>query len=175
MPRVQFLMVLNTQLYVLITSCRWCDIPQGEQPESKSSAHQWLKRWYEDGTLEKLTGRLLAMAEDKGLINWQCGAVDGSFSPRNWWWWRSQLGLPKGILIHRIIDGVWDASGGNYYPCQGWWETASPTNAEPKRSNPWVERCNILVKNFEITLANATAKLNQSFISLMIKRLTTSF
>ena len=41
MPHVPFLMVLNTQLYVLITGCRWCDIPPGEQWASKSSAHRW--------------------------------------------------------------------------------------------------------------------------------------
>ena len=47
-----------------------------------------LKRWYEDGTFEHLQARILAMpaagyayADDKGLINWNFGAVDGSFSP----------------------------------------------------------------------------------------------
>ena len=40
MPRVAFRNVLNTQLYVLITGCRWCDIPRGEQWASKSAAHQ---------------------------------------------------------------------------------------------------------------------------------------
>ena len=86
MPHVPFRKVLNTQLYVLITGCRWCDIPQGEQWASKSSGHRWLKRWYEDGTLEKLKGRILAMAEEKGIIDWKYGAVDGSFSP--WEGWR---------------------------------------------------------------------------------------
>ncbi|MUL39571.1 transposase [Gloeocapsopsis dulcis] len=86
MPHVPFRKVLNTQLYVLITGCRWCDIPRGEQWASKRSAHRWLKRWYEDGTLEKLKQRLLAMAEEKGMINWEYGAVDGSFSP--WQRWR---------------------------------------------------------------------------------------
>jgi transposase len=38
MPHVPFRQVLNTQLYVLITGCRWCDIPRGEQWASKSSA-----------------------------------------------------------------------------------------------------------------------------------------
>jgi hypothetical protein len=42
---------------------------------------RWLKRWYEDGTLEQLKGRILALAEEKGMINWTYGAVDGSFSP----------------------------------------------------------------------------------------------
>ena len=38
-------------------------------------------------------------------------------------------------------------------------------------SNAWMERCKSLVKNFERTLANATAKVNLCFIRLMLKRL----
>nr|WP_263983812.1 transposase [Nostoc flagelliforme] len=34
-----------------------------------------------------------------------------------------------------------------------------------------MERCKILVKNFERTLANATAKVNLCLIRLMVKRL----
>ena len=63
MPHAPFRKVLNPQLYVLITGCRWCDVPQGEQWASKSSAHRQLKRWYEDGTLEKLKRRILALKE----------------------------------------------------------------------------------------------------------------
>ena len=40
-----------------------------------------------------------------------------------------------------------------------------------ERSNAWMERCKILVKNHERTLANATTKLNMSFVRLMLKRL----
>lgn len=40
-----------------------------------------------------------------------------------------------------------------------------------ERSNAWMERCKILVKNYERVLANATAKLNLCFVRLMIKRL----
>ena len=40
-----------------------------------------------------------------------------------------------------------------------------------ERSNAWMERCKSLVKNFERTLVNATAKLNLCFIRLMLKRL----
>ncbi|MEG5055002.1 transposase [Microcoleus sp. B13-B6] len=43
-----------------------------------------------------------------------------------------------------------------------------------ERSNYWIERCKILVKNFEITLGNATAKINLCFIRLMVKRLAAS-
>jgi len=43
-----------------------------------------------------------------------------------------------------------------------------------ERSNAWMERCKILVKNHERTLANATTKLNLCFVRLMVKRLATS-
>lgn len=46
-----------------------------------------------------------------------------------------------------------------------------PTRWVIERSNAWVERCKILVKNFERTLFNATAKLNLCFIRLMLKRI----
>ena len=81
MPRTPFRYVLNTLLYILITGCRWCDVPQGKQWASKSSAHRWLKRWQEDGTFEHLQSRILAIADSQGLINWNYGAIDGSFSP----------------------------------------------------------------------------------------------
>jgi transposase len=41
-----------------------------------------------------------------------------------------------------------------------------------ERSNAWVERCKILVKNYERTLENATTKMNLCFVRLMIKRLS---
>ena len=42
MPHAPFRHVLNTLMYVLITGCRWCDVPKGEIWASKSSAHRWL-------------------------------------------------------------------------------------------------------------------------------------
>ena len=39
-----------------------------------------------------------------------------------------------------------------------------------ERSNSWMERCKSLVKNFERTLNNATAKINLCFIRLLLKR-----
>jgi Transposase DDE domain len=40
-----------------------------------------------------------------------------------------------------------------------------------ERSNAWMERCKILVKNFERTLSNAKAKIDLCFVRLMVKRL----
>lgn len=51
MPHSPFRYVLNTLLYILITGCRWCDIPKGEIWASKSAGHRWLKRWQSDETL----------------------------------------------------------------------------------------------------------------------------
>lgn len=86
MPHAPFRFVINTLLYLLITGCRWCDVPQGPPWASKSSAHRWLQRWYQDGTLELLEQRILNIAQERGLIRWEYGAVDGSFSP--WQGWR---------------------------------------------------------------------------------------
>jgi len=82
MPHVPFRCVLNTLLYILITGCRWCDVPEGVQWASKSSAHRWLKRWEKDGTYDRLKAGILGIADENGLISWESGAVDGSFSPR---------------------------------------------------------------------------------------------
>ena len=86
MPHTPFRKVVNTLLYVLITGCRWCDLPRGPQWASKSAAHRWLQRWQTDGTLAAMQARVLGLAEEHGLIQWQYGAVDGSFSP--WQRWR---------------------------------------------------------------------------------------
>jgi transposase len=72
---------VNTLLYVLITGCRWCNLPQGVQWASKSAAHRWLQRWQVDGTLAALQARILGLAEEQGMIQWQYGAIDGSCSP----------------------------------------------------------------------------------------------
>jgi transposase len=73
--------ILNTILYVLISGCRWCDVPQGPIWGKRSTAHDRLVRWKEDGTLEKMKRMLLELAELLHGIDWNRGSVDGSFSP----------------------------------------------------------------------------------------------
>ncbi|WP_199192554.1 hypothetical protein [Chlorogloea sp. CCALA 695] len=82
MPHAPLGHVLNTLMYVLITGCRPCDVPKGEIWASKSSAHRWLcakskrmERWND------YKRRILGIAEERGLINWNYGAVDGPVSP----------------------------------------------------------------------------------------------
>ena len=81
MPHTPFRQVVNTWLYILITGCRWCDLPRGPQWASKSAAHRWLQRGQVDGTLAVMPARVLGLAEEPGLIHWPYGAVDGSCAP----------------------------------------------------------------------------------------------
>jgi transposase len=81
MPPTPFRHIVNTWLDVLITGCRWCDLPRGPQWASKSVAHRWLQRWQADGTLAAMQARLLGLAEERGMVQWQYGAVDGACSP----------------------------------------------------------------------------------------------
>ena len=81
MPHAPFRQVVKTLLYILITGCRWCDIPRGPQWASKSATHRWLQRWHADGTLRAMQARILGIAEERGMICWEYGAVDSAFSP----------------------------------------------------------------------------------------------
>jgi transposase len=81
MPHTPFRKVVNSLLYVLITGCRWCDLPRGPRWAAKSAAHRGPQRWRADGTLAAMQARVLGLAEERGLIRWQYGAVDASFSP----------------------------------------------------------------------------------------------
>src|SRR5712691_5483105 len=93
MPHAPFRKILNTLLYILITGCRWCAVPCGPQWASKSATHRWLQRWQADGTLAAMQARILGIAEERGMIHWEYGAVDGAFSP--WEGWR-QGHRPRG-------------------------------------------------------------------------------
>jgi hypothetical protein len=64
------------------------DLPRGSQWASKSAAHRRLQRWQADGTLAAMPARLLGLAEERGMTQWQYGAIDGSFSPWQGRWCR---------------------------------------------------------------------------------------
>ncbi|MCP4118908.1 MAG: IS5 family transposase [Desulfobacteraceae bacterium] len=105
MPPVPPRMILNSLLYVLITGCRWRDLPRGPQRASKSSGHRRLQSWHLDGTLNKLRAIILGFAENEGLIHWKSGAVDGSFSPGKGGGAEVAYGYKgKGVLIHLPVD-----------------------------------------------------------------------
>ena len=81
MPHADFRSVLNTILWILLTGARWANVPNQSIFASKSSSHRWLKKWKEDGTLNRILIELLKRAQSKGLVNSHRLLVDGSFSP----------------------------------------------------------------------------------------------
>lgn len=80
-PPPDFRKILNTILYVNITGCRWCDIPIGPDWAKRSTAHDWLGILMERNALDRIRHAILCMADLAKLIDWEKGAVDGSFSP----------------------------------------------------------------------------------------------
>lgn len=81
-PNPDLRKVFNTILYVEITGCRWCDVPVGQQWAKRSTAHEWLGHLQRSGTWERVKNGILCMADLANLIDWDKGAIDGSFSPR---------------------------------------------------------------------------------------------
>jgi transposase len=76
-PRADDRRCLNAILYVLITGCRWNDLPK--EYGHDSTAWRRLNRWARDGTLLRLWRHLLRDLEGIGEIDWERCAVDGSY------------------------------------------------------------------------------------------------
>ena len=124
MPAVHPRKILNSLLFILITGSRWCDLPRGEQWASKSSSHRRLKSWHLDGTLNELKSRILGISQTEGMICWNSGAVDGSFSPGKGGGEGVKYGYKgKGVLIHLIVD----AEGMPLSAC------STPANADERK------------------------------------------
>ena len=81
-PRADRRKVLNSILYILITGCRWCDLPKGTQWGARSTSHRWFEKWKENGTLERIKQGMLSIAQLNEMIDWESSSLDGSFSPR---------------------------------------------------------------------------------------------
>lgn len=105
-PKASALKVLNTILWVLINGSKWCSVPKGEQWSPKSTAHDRLGEWQEDGTWAKILAALCGMAELLGLIDWNRASVDGSFVPGKGGGEDVGYGYKgKGLTVHALVDG----------------------------------------------------------------------
>jgi transposase len=76
-PRADDRRCLNAILYVLITGCRWNDLPRAYG--HYSTAWRRLARWARDGTLLRIWRHLLRDLDGLGEIDWQHCAIDGSY------------------------------------------------------------------------------------------------
>ena len=76
-PRVDDRRCLNAILYVLITGCRWNDLPK--EYGHDTTAWRRLRQWARDGTLLRLWRHLLRELDVGGQIDWKRCAIDGSY------------------------------------------------------------------------------------------------
>lgn len=130
MPHAPFRKILNTLLYILITGCRWCDVPHGPPWGSKSATHRWVQRGQADGPVAAMPARRLGSAAERGMMCGEYGAVDGAVSP----WEGGRRGRRPRRERHR--DAAPQAHGGR------WHAPGQPHHAGPwGRSGPTCCRC----------------------------------
>ena len=128
MPHAPFRKILNTLLSILMTGGRWCDVPHGPHWGSKSATQRWWPRWQADGTVAAMQARILGIAEERGMMCWEYGAVDGAFSP----WEGGRRGRRPRRERQRDADppshgGRWHAPSQPHHA--GQWGRASPSAA----------------------------------------------
>jgi transposase len=154
MPHTPFCKIVNTLLSVLITGCRWCDLPRGSQRASKSAAHRWLRRWRDDGTLAAMQARLLGLAEERGMIQWHSGALDASFPAGK----GGDEGVAHGRKSKGILSTVSPAVLACRCPCA---RRPRIATSGPKSSHRWMASASVRANR--IDRANGSGKkLSQS-------------
>ena len=78
-PRADDRAMLNAILHVLVSCCRWNDLPRAYG--HYSTAWRRLRRWSADGTLLRLWRHLLGRLDTAGKLDWEHCALDGSYVP----------------------------------------------------------------------------------------------
>lgn len=108
--------VVEGILWVLKTGARWRDLP-AEYP-SPATCWRRLRRWFDDGTWERLWRTFIAQLDARGRLAWETAFIDGSFAsakkgalpsgPPNggkvqsaWYWWSVRVFLWESPLPRR--------------------------------------------------------------------------
>ena len=78
-PRVDDRQMLNGILHVLVSGCRWNDLPR--EYGHYSTVWRRRRRWSADGTLLRLWRHLLGKLDEAGKLDWEHCALDGSYVP----------------------------------------------------------------------------------------------
>lgn len=78
-PRANDRRTLEGILYILITGCRWQDLPR--EYGAPTTAWRRLKRWGEEGVWERIWRATLAQLDQQGKLDWSMAFLDGSFAP----------------------------------------------------------------------------------------------
>ena len=78
-PRADDRRTIEGILYVLITGCRWQDLPR--EYGAPATAWRRLKRWGEEGVWEGIWRAALAARDRQCALDWSLAFLDGSFAP----------------------------------------------------------------------------------------------
>ena len=76
-PRADDRKTLNGILYVLITGCRWMDLPEDKYGSHKTCWRR-LKQWTEQGVWARVLERLLTEGYAQGVLTLTGAAVDSA-------------------------------------------------------------------------------------------------
>ena len=78
-PRANDRKTINGLLYILITGCKWMDLPR--EYGSYATAWRRLKRWEKEGVWKKILDALRDRAYKTGLISLESASVDSKTVP----------------------------------------------------------------------------------------------
>lgn len=78
-PRADDRRTIEGILYILITGCRWQDLPS--EYGAPTTAWRRLKRWGEEGIWERIWRAALTHLDQQGKVDWSMAFLDGSFAP----------------------------------------------------------------------------------------------
>ena len=103
-PRADDRRTIEGILYVLITGCRWQDLPR--EYGAPTTVWRRLKWWGEAGIWERIWRAALAALDVQGKLDWTMAFLDGSFAPAKKG--GDKVGLTKkgkGTKWMLVIDG----------------------------------------------------------------------
>ena len=84
-PRSDLRKVWNSILFILTRGYRWVDLPRDFNLfVPRSTAHGWMKKWSENGVLDRVKAGLIKIGIQTEKIDLSQIAVDGSFFPSTW-------------------------------------------------------------------------------------------
>jgi len=78
-PRANDRQTIEGILYILITGCRWQDLPRVYG--APSTVWRRLKGWGEAGVWKRIWRAALARLDQHGKLDWSLAFLDGSFAP----------------------------------------------------------------------------------------------
>jgi transposase len=78
-PRADDRRTVEGILYILITGCRWQDLPH--EYGAPTTVWRRLRRWGEEGIWERIWHAALSRLDVQGKLDWSMAFLDGSFAP----------------------------------------------------------------------------------------------